>query len=323
MTTATSTKEPASEAPYAARKLDRPRDVGSNLEWSYVIAFTVFHAALVLLAVPWLFSWTGVVLLVVSHMVFDWLGIGLCFHRTLTHGGLVMPKWLERTFATFGVFTLMDSPARWVAVHRKHHQHSDEQEDPHSPLVRFAWGHMEWLVRKNDGMAKADFYHKYAKDILRDPYYLWLEKGAMWWFVYLAHTLVYFAAGFAVGCFNGGVSEGLRFGASLFLWGAIYRTIFTWHVTWAVNSVCHMWGYRNYETRDNSYNSWWVALVTGGEGWHNNHHAHPVSAAHGHRWWEIDATYTAICCLEWLGLAEQVKLVEESPTDELPTGPSV
>ena len=287
--------------------LQRPRDVGTQFVWSYVTAFAVLHASLVLLAIPQLFSWTGVVLLIVSHVIFDWLGIGLCFHRTLTHGGLVMPKWLEHTFATFGVFTLMDSPARWVAVHRRHHQHSDEQHDPHSPLVNFIWGHIEWLVRKNEGMANADFYHKYAPDILRDRYYFWLERGAAWWFVYIAHTLVYFVGGFVYGFLTQGTQEGLRFGASLFLWGAIYRTLFTWHATWAVNSVCHLWGYRNYATQDNSTNSWWVALLTGGEGWHNNHHAHPVSAAHGHRWWELDFTYGAIRCLEWLGLAKEVK----------------
>ena len=300
-----------SEVPESGARLDRPTDVKSRIVWSYLLVFTTFHLLLFTLAIPALFSWTGVVLLVVSHMVFDWLGVGLCFHRTLTHGGLTLPKWLERTFAVFGVFTLMDTPARWVAIHRRHHQHSDEQEDPHSPLVSFFWGHMEWLVRKNEGMTNLDFYDKYARDILRDPFYFWLERNLMWWWVYLAHTLVYFLAGFIVGYINDGFSEGLRFGASLFFWGAIYRTVFTWHVTWAVNSVAHLWGYRNYETRDCSTNSWWVALLTGGEGWHNNHHAHPVSAAHGHRWWELDPTWWAICTLEKMGLATNVKSVHD------------
>lgn len=291
----------------SGQSIDRPADVKSGIVWSYLVVFVVFHLLLFTLAIPAFFSWTGVALLVVSHMVFDWLGIGLCFHRTLTHGGLILPKWLERTFALFGVFTLMDTPARWVAIHRRHHQHSDEQEDPHSPLVSFFWGHMEWLVRKNEGMTSWDFYDKYARDILRDPFYFWLERKTMWWWVYLAHTLVYFAIGYVVGSMREGHAEGLRFGTSLFLWGAIYRTVFTWHVTWAVNSVAHLWGYRNYETRDHSTNSWWVALLTGGEGWHNNHHAHPVSAAHGHRWWEVDPTWWAICGLKWMGLAREVK----------------
>ena len=309
MASVTTSEVSESGQPELTLGMDRPSDVASRIVWPYLIVFVTFHLALLTLAVPAFFSWTGVVLFLVTHMVFDWLGIGLCFHRTLTHGGLVMPKWLERTFALFGVFTLMDTPARWVAIHRRHHQFSDEQHDPHSPLVSFFWGHMEWLVRKNEGMAKWDFYDKYARDILRDPFYFWLEKKTVWWWVYLAHAMVFFVAGFAIGYARAGTNEGLRFGTSLFLWGAIYRTVFTWHVTWAVNSVSHRWGYRNYETRDNSFNSWWVALLTGGEGWHNNHHAHPVSAAHGHRWWEVDPTWWAIRTLEALGLAHEVKTV--------------
>ena len=129
----------------------------------------------------------------------------------------------------------------------------------------------------------------------------------MWAWIYVAHAIAFFLVGFAVGWASEGAWTGLQFGASLFVWGVVVRTLFTWHVTWAVNSVAHMWGYRNYQTRDNSRNSWIVALFTGGEGWHNNHHAHPVSAAHGHRWWEFDPTYWTICFLSWIGLAKEVK----------------
>ena len=168
--------------------------------WQYLTVFVAMHLALPLMFVPWLFSWTGLILLPLSHIIFDWIGIGLCFHRTLTHTGLIMPKWLERTFAVFGVCTLMDTPARWVAIHRKHHQHSDEQPDPHSPMVSFFWGHMEWLVRRNESINTVDFYHRYAPDILRDPFYLRLERNVMWAWVYVAHAAVFFLAGLAVGC---------------------------------------------------------------------------------------------------------------------------
>ncbi len=99
----------------------------------------------------------------------------------------------------------------------------------------------------------------------------------------------------------------------------ILRTLFSWHTTFAVNSVTHVWGYRNYETHDSSTNHWLVALLTGGEGWHNNHHAHPVSAAHGHKWWEFDPTYLNIRLLQWVGLAKQVKTY---PSPSAPVGPS-
>lgn len=304
----TDAEEKLESKAYTVERIPRPETVGNQIIWSYLIPFTLFHAMIPLAFVPYFFSWTGVILLPLGHVVFDWLGIGLCFHRVLTHGGLVLPKWLERTFAVFGVFTLMDSPARWVAVHRKHHHHSDDQPDPHSPMVTFWWGHMEWLYRENEEMSDIDFYHKYAPDILRDRFYLTLERYHLWAWVYVAHAIVYFLAGLACGrSLSGNYWGGLQFGLSLVLWGVIFRTLFTWHSTFAVNSVAHRWGYRNYDTRDNSQNNWIVAALTGGEGWHNNHHAHPVSSMHGHRWWEFDPTYLAVRILALLGLAREVK----------------
>ncbi|MAV34318.1 MAG: acyl-CoA desaturase [Planctomycetaceae bacterium] len=294
-------------APSVAIRLPVPETVGQRLMWGYLITFVALHLTLLLAFVPWLFSWTGVLLVPLGLYLFDWVGIGLCYHRTLTHTGLVMPKWLEHTFAILGVCTLMDSPARWVAIHRKHHQHADEQPDPHSPLVSFLWGHFGWLIRRDEESNAAGFYHQYAPDVLRDPFYLKLERNVLWVWIYVAHAVMFFLVGLAVGWVAGGPMEGLRFGLSLFVWGVVVRTLLTWHVTWAVNSVAHMWGYRNYPTRDNSRNSWLVALFTGGEGWHNNHHAYPVSAAHGHRWWEFDPTYWTICFLSWIGLVTQVK----------------
>ncbi|MBN80941.1 MAG: acyl-CoA desaturase [Planctomycetaceae bacterium] len=297
----------ASSSQPALDRLAVPETVGTRIMWGYLITFIALHLMLSLAFVPALFSWTGLLLVPLGLYVFDWVGIGLCYHRTLTHAGLIMPKWFEHTCAILGVCTLMDSPARWVAIHRKHHQHSDEQPDPHSPLVSFIWGHFGWLIRRDEESNAAGFYHQYAPDILRDPFYLKLERNVMWAWIYVAHAVAFFLVGFAVGWVSEGPWKGLQFGASLFVWGVVVRTLFTWHVTWAVNSVAHMWGYRNYQTRDNSRNSWIVALFTGGEGWHNNHHAHPVSAAHGHRWWEFDPTYWTICFLSWIGLAKEVK----------------
>lgn len=312
--------ETAAPAGPAAKRVPHPAGVSNRLILTYLIPFIIFHAAIPLAFVPWLFSWSGLLLIPLLHFLFDWVGVGLCFHRTLTHGGLVLPKWLERTFVVFGLCNLMDSPARWVAIHRKHHQHADEQPDPHTPLVTFFWGHMGWLIRENCETSQAAFYHRYAPDILRDPFYLNIERYNLWATIYFIHVALVVAIGYAVGWWTGGSWQaGLQLSLSWLVWGVILRTLFSWHATWAVNSVNHLWGYRNYATRDSSTNHWFTALLTGGEGWHNNHHAHPVSAAHGHKWWEIDPTYFNIRVLAWLGLAEQVKTFEDDARRE-PSG---
>lgn len=286
----------------------------------YLVIFILFHLALPLAFVPWLFSWTGLIMVPLGNYIFTSIGIGLCYHRTLTHRGLTMPKWLEHFTALLGVCSLQDSPARWVAIHRKHHQYSDTQPDPHSPLAGFFWGHMQWLYDENPSLSSLDLYDRYARDILRDPFYYAFEKRLMWFWTYVMHAVLFFLAGLGIGyATTGDWMGGVQFGASLFVWGVIIRTVYTWHVTWAVNSVAHVIGYRNYPTNDSSRNHWLVALATNGEGWHNNHHADQRSAAHGHRWWELDVTWLTIRALEKVGLAWDVvrpsaKLTKTSPS---------
>jgi fatty-acid desaturase len=275
--------------------------------WPYVFGIVGYHLLALLAFVPWLFSWTGVALAFIGLYAFGTLGINLCYHRLLTHRGFECPPWLEHTFAVLGVCCLEDTPARWVAIHRIHHQHSDERPDPHSPLVTFLWGHMGWLMVENRDVNQWTTYDRYARDVLRDPFYLAMERNLMWVWVNLGQWLLYYLVGFAVGAWTGGSAmAGVQFGLSLLVWGVIVRTVAVWHITWSVNSVTHMWGYRNYETDENSRNNWLVGLWSNGEGWHNNHHADQRSAAHGHRWWELDVTYLTIWLLSVLGLAKNV-----------------
>src|ERR1700683_5712628 len=137
-----SSSQPATGLIRSVARLPLPAAVNRRrIVWPYAIAVGLYHLVALLALLPWFFSWAGAALVILGFYVFGTLGINLCYHRLLTHRGFVLPKWLEHTFAVLGVCCLQDTPARWVAVHRLHHQNSDDQEDPHSPLVSFIWGH--------------------------------------------------------------------------------------------------------------------------------------------------------------------------------------
>jgi stearoyl-CoA desaturase (delta-9 desaturase) len=302
--------EPVTERhPIQMDSLSRPEATVAPVEirWRYAIGIPLVHLLACLAFVPWLFSWSGVACALFGLYVFGTLGINLCYHRLLTHRGLVAPKWLEHGLAILGVCNLQDTPACWIAMHRLHHMHSDEQPDPHSPMVNFFWGHCGWLMIKNRDVLNLNYYQRFTRDVLRDPFYMKLERSGNWLSVYVASALCFFLVGLAIGWPIGGSAfAGVQFGLSLVVWGVFVRTVLMWHLTWSVNSVTHVWGYQNYETGDSSRNNLLVGLLANGEGWHNNHHADQRSAAHGHKWWEFDVTWITIRLLEKLGLVTQV-----------------
>ncbi|MCY3013495.1 MAG: acyl-CoA desaturase [Planctomycetota bacterium] len=264
------------------------------------------HLLALLAFVPQFFSWIGFWTMVVGIHVFG-QGITIGYHRLLTHRSFKTLPWVEHAFAILGICCLEDSPARWVTVHRIHHVHSDKQPDPHSPLVTFLWSHFGWLMVNNRDAHSLNAMATYSKDILRDPFYMRIEKSPwllMW--IGLAQIPVYFVAGGAIGWIGWGREAALPLGLSLVVWGVYVRIVAVWHITWSVNSLSHMFGYRNYETGEASRNNWFVALLTVGEGWHNNHHEDPSSASVQHRWWEIDISYYEIRLLKALGLAWDV-----------------
>ncbi len=289
------------------RTIERPEAVDGKLFSSNVSVFTTLHVLALLAFVPYFFSWTGVVLVFVGNYVFGGLGINIGYHRLLSHHSFRCPRWLERTFAVLGVCCLQDSPTRWVAIHRLHHQHTDKRSDPHSPLVSFAWSWMGWLVFKNRNLRKKSTLAKYTKDLAQDPFYEWLHCHRMWLYIYGLHAALFLGAGCLAGWLMTGTSEGsIQFGLSVLVWGVIVRTVYVWHVTWTANAMAHRWGYRNYETGENSRNNWLVSILSNGEGWHNNHHASPRAASHGHHWWEVDMIYGTIALLRAVGLASDV-----------------
>jgi len=292
----------------AGQRLPYPSGVDRHrVLWPYAVTIGLYHLLALLALLPWFFSWTGVVAAVLGVYVFAGLGINLCYHRLLTHRGLVLPKWLEHSFAVLGLLCMQDSPGRWVAVHRLHHQHSDKQEDPHSPLAGFFWGHMGWMLVENRDLARLRIYERYSRDILRDPFYKRMERA---WFhggILLASWIAFFLAGFGARLLAGaGMAEAVQFGASLLVWGVFVRTVAAWHITWAVNSLAHVSGYQNYATGDQSRNNWFVAILTSGEGWHNNHHADSRAARHGHTKWELDPIFGVIRLLGAMGLATDI-----------------
>ncbi len=296
----TAQKEPSEEKKSGGWKLPWPETTidPTLIRWRYALGIPLIHLLACMAFLPWFFSWTGVVLSVLGLYVFGTLGVNLCYHRLLTHQGFVAPKWLEHFFAVLGVCTMQDTPACWVSMHRIHHKYSDNQPDPHSPLVNFFWGHCGWLMYINRDFRNVNYYQKYTRDLLRDPFYMKLERNERWIQIYAASILLFFLAGYAIG--------GTQFGLSLVVWGVFVRTVVTWHITWSVNSFTHIWGYRNYETDDNSRNNILVGLWANGEGWHNNHHADQRAAAHGHKWWELDVTWLTIRLLEKLGVVKNV-----------------
>lgn len=288
-------------------RLGYPRQVGRKIVWRYAVPLTLVHALALLAFWPWLFSWSGAALLWAGIYFYGGVGIDLCYHRLLTHRSFRCPQWLEHWFVMVALCCLEDAPGSWVATHRQHHNDSDHEDDPHSPLVNFLWSHIGWLLIENSAVRTSASFDRYARDILRDPFYMRLQRTMLPLWIYVAHALVYLLAGLAVGWLGTGQwSSGLQLGLSWLVWGCLLRTVCVWHISWSVNSLTHVFGYRAYPTDDNSRNNWLVAVLTSGEGWHNNHHHDPASASNGHRWWEFDLIYVGIRALQRVGLATHV-----------------
>jgi stearoyl-CoA desaturase (delta-9 desaturase) len=248
------------------------------------------------LAAPWTFSWSGLAIAVGFHWLCGSLGICLGYHRLLTHLGMETPTWVRQTLAFLGVLSGEGGPISWCANHRRHHAYSDQEGDPHSPKDGPWWAHMFWLAFTTDGGDFHAYTKKWVPDLVKDRGLMWLERFFLP--IHLVFGALLTGLGYAIG--------GKELAVSWLVWGVCVRLVLILHTTWFVNSASHIWGYRNYETRDESRNLWWVGLLAYGEGWHNNHHAMPRLAQHGHKWWEIDMTYWFILGLKRLGLARNV-----------------
>jgi fatty-acid desaturase len=289
----TSKKQPDDDK-RAGFDAERRRRFSEGVDWYVVFWLGVLHVGA--LAAPFVFSWQAVVLTVFLGWLTGGIGICLGYHRLLTHQSFRTYRPVKWFIAWLGGLAGEGSAVHWVANHRKHHALSDEVGDPHSPQDGPWWAHMFWTTPNMRRSSYDEHNRRWAPDLMKDRMLIFLDRTFLLWQIVFGFAL--FGLGYWLG--------GSYMGWSFVVWGMFVRLCYVLHATWLVNSATHMWGYRNYQTNDNSRNLWWVALLTYGEGWHNNHHAYPRMARHGHRWWEVDVTFVAIRVLETLGLAWDV-----------------
>lgn len=245
---------------------------------------------------PWFVSWQAVVTALALYWLTGSIGVCLGYHRLLTHSAFQTYKPVRWIIALIGGLSGEGCALDWVANHRKHHAYSDHEGDPHSPRDGAWWAHMFWLGWTIHGDARDAHLQRWAPDLYKDSGMRVLDK--LFLPLHIVSGLVLAGVGYAMG--------GAWMATSMVVWGLFVRLVIVLHATWLVNSAAHMWGYKNYETTDDSRNNWLVALVTFGEGWHNNHHAYPRMAKQGHRWWELDPTFAVIRLMQWTGLAWNV-----------------
>jgi sn-1 stearoyl-lipid 9-desaturase len=267
--------------------------------WHTIAFVTVFH--LMAVWAIFSFSWQNLIAAAITWWIAASWGTGMAYHRLLTHGGFKTPKWLEYFMTVCGTLALQSGAITWVTTHRVHHAFTETDKDPHSPRDGAYWSHIGWIFKGTGQIKDEDSKRRYSPDLMKDKVHVFLDK--YYWVTAIIAGGILFAVG----------------GWSMVLWAIFLRTVLAWHFTWLVNSATHMWGTRRFETRDDSRNNALVALVTFGEGWHNNHHAHPRSAKHGLAWYEFDVNWIQLKALEKLGLAKKLYAykLEKEETEEV------
>jgi fatty-acid desaturase len=271
--------------------------------WGPFIWVAGLHVGAVFAFSPACFAWQALIVCLFLMWLTGGVGICLTYHRLLTHRSFaIRPQWLEYVLTALGCCASQGGAVGWVADHRKHHALADREADVHSPRRSLAWAYTIWWMTPEVTASRhtTDYYRKWAPDLAHDRVHRILDR------IQIVFPLLMFAGLYALG------------GLPWLIWGGFVRSVLVLHTTWLVNSATHVWGYRTYATRDDSTNLWWVALLTFGEGWHNNHHAFPRSARQGLEWWELDLTYGVIRVLSALGFAHSVKLAR--PIAALPQG---
>ena len=265
----------------------------SWLPWLWIVGF---HVGALLAFVPAFFSWQALFVGLVLHWLTTSIGISMSYHRLLTHRTFaVRPKPLEYLLTIIGSCAAQGGAIGMVSDHRRHHAFTEQEHDTHSPNRGLYWAHWQWWIYKHETFPHTvEYYTKWAPDLMKDPVHRVLHK------IHFVFPIGVLFALYAIG------------GMPWLVWAGFVRHVACIHSSWSVNSIGHTFGYRNFATRDTSKNNWLIALITYGEGWHNNHHAAPTAAKIGMRWWEIDLTFEMIRLLQFLGLAHNVKTMKVS-----------
>jgi sn-1 stearoyl-lipid 9-desaturase len=272
-------------------ELARIEKANKKTQWNTTIFMIIFHLGAA--AALFMLNWKVLAVTVVLWWIGGSLGIGMGFHRLLTHRGFKTPKVVEYFLTICGLIALEGGAINWVVTHRIHHAFTDLPGDPHSPREGGWWSHMGWILKGTAQQHSPEVMERFAPDLMKDPVHVWLNR------LYFVPLII---CGMLLLAFGGWPA---------LMVGVFLRVTIGLHFTWLVNSATHMWGGRRFETNDDSTNSLLVALVTFGEGWHNNHHAHPRAARHGLTWYEIDFNWWGIRALEFLGLAKNIKRISE------------
>ncbi len=255
------------------------------------------------------FAWSDLVAFVTMYVV-SILGVTVGYHRMLTHAGFDAKPWVRNGWAALGALAVEGAPVNWVADHRRHHAHSDEEGDPHSPhlhgdestwgMVKGLWhAHIGWMLNRTHDSDP----ERWASDMLKLKGIVWISRH---WIAFAVLSIVVIPA--AIGYAISGTLMGAFTG---FLWGGPVRLMVGHHITWSTNSICHVFGSRPYDSGDQSTNNAFLAILSMGESWHNNHHAFPSSAVHGLKWWQVDISAMVIRSMQALRLVRNVKTPSE------------
>lgn len=270
--------------------IESQRSRSNRIHWDTAIVVVVFH--LMAIWALFAFSWQNLLAAGIVWWVTNSWGIGMGYHRLLTHDGFKTPKWLEYFLTVCGTLALQSGSLQWVTTHRRHHAYTETENDPHSPRDGTFWAHIGWLMHGSALSHDEPSIKRYAPDLLKDKFHVFISK------YFFMTTIIAAVIIFLIG------------GWTMVLWAIFLRQVLGWHSTFLVNSATHLWGTRRFETPDDSRNNALIAAVTFGEGWHNNHHAHPRSARHGLAWYELDINWMQIRFLEKIGLARKVHAVD-------------
>ena len=272
------------------------KQVKSNqIQWVTMSVVTAFHVLAI--GALFTFSWANLAAAAITWWIAGSWGIGMGYHRLLTHRGFKTSKFVEYFLTFCGTLGLQSGAINWVTTHRIHHGFTETDKDPHSPRNGTYWAHMGWIFRGTAQNQTEATQQRYAPDLVKDKVHVFLSN--YYWVTPILAALILLAVGTSL--------TGTLFGGfSMVLWGIFLRQVIGWHSTWLVNSATHLWGTRRFETHDDSRNNGLIAALTFGEGWHNNHHAHPRSAKHGLAWYEFDVNWLQVKLMEKLGLVQQV-----------------